>query len=300
MIISDIMMPEVDGYALLKLVRESKNVKKHDVPFIFLTALGQKDNVIKGVNLSANDYLVKPIEFDLLIAKVKEKTSNFIRNKLSEKNNIDNIKNQVGELLPKDILRFTDFISQITDILKSEPYGPFPHRKYIEDLEKIKVSAAKIRSVVTNSLSSDYLDRSLNVSEEVISITSFIEDFIASLSDKFRVKISFNPQSPVDFKDKVKIDKTVLQESFRKIFAGLFKTNSKANLEVSLMMDHTDQIIIIFYLRSENDEKFDLSRNIDESIVSKILASQNCDFSIIQSKDNTSMIVIPKFRVLDN
>jgi DNA-binding response OmpR family regulator len=77
LVVSDIMMPEVDGYALLKAIREGKNVKNNLVPFIFLTALGQKDNVVKGVNLSANDYLVKPIDFDLMIAKIKEKTENF-------------------------------------------------------------------------------------------------------------------------------------------------------------------------------------------------------------------------------
>ena len=46
LVISDIMMPEVDGYGLLKLVREDKTSRNSTVPFIFLTALGQKDNVI--------------------------------------------------------------------------------------------------------------------------------------------------------------------------------------------------------------------------------------------------------------
>ena len=78
-IISDIMMPEVDGYGLLSLIRENKNIRNNNVPFIFLSALGQKENVIKGVDLSANDYLVKPVDFDLMIAKIREKTVNASR-----------------------------------------------------------------------------------------------------------------------------------------------------------------------------------------------------------------------------
>ena len=47
-IISDIMMPEVDGLWFVKMVRESKSVNSNIIPFIFLTALGQRDDVIKA------------------------------------------------------------------------------------------------------------------------------------------------------------------------------------------------------------------------------------------------------------
>ena len=101
-------MPELDGYGLLKLVRDTVGLKNSAVPFIFLTALGQKDNVIKGVNLSANDYLVKPIDFDLLIAKIKEKTENFQRVEEAHKNQIVNLKNQVSIVLPRDVFSYLD------------------------------------------------------------------------------------------------------------------------------------------------------------------------------------------------
>ncbi len=49
-VISDIMMPESDGSELLKMVRESWDSRKNNIPFIFLTALGQKQDVVKGIN----------------------------------------------------------------------------------------------------------------------------------------------------------------------------------------------------------------------------------------------------------
>ncbi len=118
LIISDIMMPELDGYGLLKLVRESKNVRNNTVPFIFLSALGQKDDIIKGVNLSANDYLIKPIDFDLMIAKVKEKTVN--SNKLQEvhERNVKNLKSQVSTVLPAELSSYLDIITQVASNLK--------------------------------------------------------------------------------------------------------------------------------------------------------------------------------------
>src|SRR5262245_2442381 len=53
-IVLDIMMPGMDGWQTCQRFREMT-----DVPIIMLTALGSQDNVIKGLNLGADDYLVK-------------------------------------------------------------------------------------------------------------------------------------------------------------------------------------------------------------------------------------------------
>ena len=58
-IICDVMMPEMDGYAVLQALREdSKTVA---TPFIFLTAKGEKQDLRSGMNLGADDYLTKPV-----------------------------------------------------------------------------------------------------------------------------------------------------------------------------------------------------------------------------------------------
>lgn len=145
LVVSDIMMPEVDGYGLLKMIRETKDPKSNLVPFIFLTALGQKDNVVKGVNLSANDYLVKPIDFDLMIAKITEKTTNALKLKEFHKGNINNIKKQVAAILPSELFTYLDVVTQVAKHLKNEPYGALPHAKYLSDLDKIYLNAVKLK-----------------------------------------------------------------------------------------------------------------------------------------------------------
>src|SRR3989338_5669152 len=129
-IISDIMMPEVDGYALLKLVRESRD-KNNNVPFLFLSALGQKEHIVKGVSLSANDYLVKPIDFEILIAKVKEKAMSAMKLQKVHEVGIKNIKTQISTILPSEVSSYLDNIIQLSKIMKEEPYGPLPHRRYL-------------------------------------------------------------------------------------------------------------------------------------------------------------------------
>ncbi|MEM7620368.1 MAG: response regulator [Pseudomonadota bacterium] len=69
LILSDIAMPQMDGHALLQEVRE-KFPKLIETPFVFLTAFNAKADIIKGKKLGADDYLVKPVDFDLLFATI--------------------------------------------------------------------------------------------------------------------------------------------------------------------------------------------------------------------------------------
>src|SRR4029079_3746725 len=67
LVIGDVMMPEVDGYAVLEQLR--KEPETATLPFIFLTAKGDKPDVRQGMNLGADDYLTKPVaRLDLLAA----------------------------------------------------------------------------------------------------------------------------------------------------------------------------------------------------------------------------------------
>ncbi len=297
LVISDIMMPELDGYGLLDLIRGSKNTRNNTVPFIFLSALGQKENVLKGVNSSANDYLIKPIDFDLMIAKVKEKTENSIKVQETHERNINNLKSQVATILPNELFSYLDVISQVSAILKEEPYGPFPHRRYIEELDKIYLNALKLRSSINNSLDQSVIGQRLNADEEIFAITNFVDEFIAGLSEKFRNKITFERPFEESSTPKLKMDKLVLLDSFRKIFAGMFKTDPEGQITVAIMNDHLDQMVIIFYLKSKM-QKANLLENIDSSQISKILDKQNCRFEVVQEKENTTVLTIPSYRLL--
>lgn len=67
LILCDVMMPELDGYGVLHLLRKDEALR--GVPFIFLTAKGEKQEQRTGMNLGADDYLTKPCsEADLLSA----------------------------------------------------------------------------------------------------------------------------------------------------------------------------------------------------------------------------------------
>ena len=65
-LILDIMMPGIDGYELTKIIRSSSLV-----PIIHLTAMGDTDNIIQGLEIGADDYLSKPFEPKELLLRIK-------------------------------------------------------------------------------------------------------------------------------------------------------------------------------------------------------------------------------------
>jgi DNA-binding NarL/FixJ family response regulator len=67
LILCDVMMPELDGHGVLQALR--RDAATVSIPFIFLTAKGEKRDVRDGMNLGADDYLTKPVaKADLLAA----------------------------------------------------------------------------------------------------------------------------------------------------------------------------------------------------------------------------------------
>ncbi len=69
LILCDIMMPELDGYGVLHIL--SRNAVTADIPFIFLTALAEKNDFRKGMSLGADDYIVKPFDDTALLQTIE-------------------------------------------------------------------------------------------------------------------------------------------------------------------------------------------------------------------------------------
>lgn len=79
-IICDIMMPEMDGFEVLKQL--SANKRTSSIPFVFLTARAEMSDLRQGMDLGADDYLVKPFRAADLIKAVRvrlEKRSNIVQ-----------------------------------------------------------------------------------------------------------------------------------------------------------------------------------------------------------------------------
>ncbi|MFM2432775.1 MAG: hypothetical protein RLZZ511_3989 [Cyanobacteriota bacterium] len=114
MIICDVMMPEMDGYSLVSTIRSEP--KTSWIPVLFLSAKGQSQDRVKGLNIGADVYMVKPFEPEELVAQVEsslKQASRLIQHK-DAKGGSDGPKIQVPfdvELTPTE-LRVVQYVAR--------------------------------------------------------------------------------------------------------------------------------------------------------------------------------------------
>ena len=72
LILLDVMMGEMSGFQMARLLREKPETKT--LPIIFITALDNEDNLVKGLNIGADDYIAKPLSMKEVKARVKANT----------------------------------------------------------------------------------------------------------------------------------------------------------------------------------------------------------------------------------
>ena len=70
LIIMDVLMPELDGFTACKMIKENKEIK--NIPVILLTGTGMVGDVEKGFAAGANDFMIKPIDWDKFFLKIKK------------------------------------------------------------------------------------------------------------------------------------------------------------------------------------------------------------------------------------
>jgi DNA-binding NarL/FixJ family response regulator len=78
LVLSDISMPALSGFDVLEKLSAMAPNFAH-IPFIFLTALADRDNELRGRQLGADDYVLKPVDFDILESIVRTRLARSVR-----------------------------------------------------------------------------------------------------------------------------------------------------------------------------------------------------------------------------
>lgn len=110
LVLLDIMMPDMDGWEVCKRLREMS-----DVPIVFLTARGEVRDVVRGLEMGADDYVIKPYDNDELVARVKAHLRRSPRPHMSDELIFDGgdlrinfmnrevyVRNEIKHLTPKE------------------------------------------------------------------------------------------------------------------------------------------------------------------------------------------------------
>lgn len=97
LVLCDITMPKLDGYGLLTAMRQDRP-ELAATPFVFLTAMSEPREVIEGKLRGADDYLIKPVDYDLLLATVSARLRQVSRIKGQIEDDVASLQTALADL----------------------------------------------------------------------------------------------------------------------------------------------------------------------------------------------------------
>jgi sigma-B regulation protein RsbU (phosphoserine phosphatase) len=108
LIISDVMMPEMDGFEFRKKLLEDKDLKS--IPFVFLTAKGADDDILQGFDLEIEDYIIKTASPKVVIAKVSAILKSLEKERVKIVDEVQKAADTMGaKVVPDEALSFEGF-----------------------------------------------------------------------------------------------------------------------------------------------------------------------------------------------
>ena len=101
LILCDVMMPEMDGYQVLKAIRSKTETAL--IPFIFITALAERENIRSGMDLGADDYLSKPFTREELLSAVNTRLKKQETSRSQAESALDELRISLISNLPHEL-----------------------------------------------------------------------------------------------------------------------------------------------------------------------------------------------------
>ncbi|NES79279.1 MULTISPECIES: response regulator [Okeania] len=149
LIICDVMMPELDGYEVLKLLR--KNLVTETIPFIFLTAKSTKADLREAMELGADDYLTKPFTRDELMKAINTRLEKqgTIQRKTQEQ--LDELRSSITLSLPHELRTPLNGIIGSANFIIEE-FQELENDEILEMVENIHISAHRLYRLIQNFL----------------------------------------------------------------------------------------------------------------------------------------------------
>ena len=100
-VLLDVMMPNMNGWDVLKEIRENENTKM--LPIIMTTAISEEQKIVKGLKMGADDYIVKPFVLSTLLARIEAVIRRSTWNKNdSSQIDIKKVKSVNNDITPKE------------------------------------------------------------------------------------------------------------------------------------------------------------------------------------------------------
>lgn len=190
LIISDVEMPGKTGFDFFKHVHSLSVLQS--TPFIFLTANSDIDSIMIGKELGSDDYLTKPVNYNLLLATVKGKLKQKERLQLSQTNQIDEIKSQLFHMISHEMRTPLTCIQGATQIL-ADPESSFSTDEMTLFLEMLQNNSKRLTTMfddflLVTRIDSGEIQKEIDIDDYLFNPHKTVGGILQSLKPKIKEK----------------------------------------------------------------------------------------------------------------
>lgn len=247
LILCDVQMPLMDGYTLLEHLRS--NSETESIPFIFLTAFGEKQHMREGMIRGADDYITKPITHQELIQAINtqwRKTATFQRH-IQER--VETVGKAVSFAIPHEFRTvLNEIIGSAKFIIQS--YDELKKKDIIEISQDIVTTSNRLLKITENFLIYTKIEAISNIPEKKNQLRlHFTDEPMAILQDIAQLKAqNYNRINDISFEN---IDHSVsieiASDSFYKIIDELIDNALKFSAPghpIKISAETKDELIV--------------------------------------------------------
>nr|WP_320120001.1 hybrid sensor histidine kinase/response regulator [uncultured Marinifilum sp.] len=248
LILLDIMMPEMDGFEVCKILKSKK--ENENLPIIFLTAVGEKSKIVKGFELGGVDYITKPFNKEELIIRIKTHLElKFTRDELQETSDhlseLNKLKDKMFSVIGHDLRGPLGNIKMTLDFLAKD-FFEYGSDDYKETMKTLVQSSEDVSELLENLLGwAKSQSGILKFHPEDIVLEELVESTYFMFKNNLNMKkISFSPK--IKEKLKVHTDTYMLKMVLKNIVSNAIKfTPEGGDISISTENINGDFRIVI-------------------------------------------------------
>lgn len=191
LILLDIHMPKMDGYEVCQRLKDIENLK--DVPIIFISALQETDNIIKGFEAGGVDYIPKPFKFAEVLSRVKTHLQNYLLQRKYREARLkaelaNTAKSRFLASMSHELRTPLNGIIGSADLLSSNLYGPL-NKKQNEYMKQITECATLLQSLIQDLLDLASLETNrLQIKRSHFQIEAFLNETLKIINPVYEEK----------------------------------------------------------------------------------------------------------------
>jgi signal transduction histidine kinase len=245
LIICDVMMPELDGFSVLKTLHQNSLTAR--IPIIFVTAKAARNDMREGMGLGADDYLTKPFTIPELLKTVSARIEKQEAIKQESTAKLDLLRWNIARFIPHELLTPLNGILGISDLLLS-CYESMPASEVVDSIRLIQHSGMRLNRLVRNFMLYAELEASaLNTQKwkDDLEFTD-VKYIIGLAAQHYAKELNREQDLELDVKDEiVTISSKYLTKVVEEIVENAFKF-SKSGTPVRLFSEADSQFYKLY------------------------------------------------------